>query len=81
VVSAEMERAPLGFESQRTGYKHVEGSEKAIWRRFQRASLTKITMGDTKSSQHLQAQGSLFPVNPIPGLSLCHSIVHTEQND
>lgn len=77
VVSAQMEKVPLGFESQRARYKHGEGSEKAIWRRFQRTSFTKIAMGNTKNSQHLHSQ----EVNPLHGLSLCHSIVHTVQND
>lgn len=54
MVSARAERAPLGFENQRTGYKHGEGSEKAIWRKFQRARLTEITMENTKTSQHPQ---------------------------
>ena len=36
---------------------------------------------NTDTIHHLQAQASLFPVNPIHGLSLFHGIVHIEQNN
>lgn len=51
VVSAQMERVPLGFENQRTSPTRVgRGQTRPFREGFQKASFTKIIMEDTKSS-------------------------------